>query len=334
MSAHNAPSSPGIGIAFIGAGNVTTGPYSQAIDRSEAARLVGVYDPDQACAEALAARHGAHAYPALEDLLGDAEVEAVVVAAPTAHQPSSAIACLSAGKHVLIEKPIADTVDDIDAMRELALRHGRVVMPAHNFIYQATLEKARRAVKDGRFGTLTSAWVFYNIFHDEELASRYVGVLRQIGTHLAYSLLYLLGRPQAVNAVSTSVHYEKLEREDQVLMACRMPGGALANLWASFAANDPTSDPWTVLFKLLGTQGGFVYSWNEAQFQDDRGPAWGVPSYMDGFAAELDFFVTRAIAENETPLSSIDDARDALRILEAAERSIARGGGFETVDYS
>jgi predicted dehydrogenase len=325
---------PAVGVAFVGAGNVTSGPYSHAIERCDAAQLVAVYDPITERAQELAARNGANAATSLEDLLADERTEAVVVAAPTAHQAPTAIACLEAGKHVLIEKPVSESAGQIDAMIAAADARGLVAMPAHNFIYQATLAKARAAVDQSRFGTLASVWVLYNLFHPEEVAARYVGVLRQIGTHLAYSLLYLAGRPESVTATSTSVHYEELALDDQVMLTCTMPGGALANLWASFAASDPTSDPWTVVFKLLGTRGGLTYSWNEAQFEDDGGPAWGVPSYMDGFATELEFFVREAVGAGRTPPSTLADARDALRILEAAERSLAADGARQTIDYS
>ena len=74
--------------------------------------------------------------------------------------------------------------------------------------------------------------------------------------------------------------------EDQASLMCQMPNGAIANLWCSFAMNDPTNDPWSVLYKVLGTNGGFCYSWNEVQYEDNRGPAWGLPCYEDGFAGE------------------------------------------------
>ena len=67
-------------------------------------------------------------------------------------------------------------------------------------------------------------------------------------------------------------------RRDRRLLA---RGGAIANLWGSFAVNDTTSDPWTVIYKILGTRGGISYTWNDAQFDDRGGPAWGMPDYVD-----------------------------------------------------
>lgn len=321
-------------LAFAGAGNVTSGPYHHAVMRCDAAELVGVFDPDMAAAGRLADMHGAHAYPDLDALLADDRVDGVVVGTPNHLHMEVADACLRAGKHVLIEKPVAQQVEEIDALNELATARGLIAMPAHNFIYQPTLEKARSWIAEGRLGTMASTWVLYNLFHPEEVAARYPGVLRQIGVHLSYSLLYLQGRPVRVSATSSRVHYDELQQEDQVMLVCHMADGSIANLWASFAASDPTSDPWTVVFKGLGSKGGFTYSWNEAEFQDDGGPAWGTPSYMDGFAAELDFFCREAIGRGTIPRSTLTEARDCVRIIEAAERSIAADSRLETIDYS
>ena len=117
------------------------------------------------------------------------------------------------------------------------------------------------------------------------------------------------------------------------MIVCQMPNGAIANLWCSFAANDVTSDPWTVVYKVLGTNGGLNYSWNEAQFQDDRGPGWGLPCYEESFRNEVDHFVNRCVLGGGQPLSTLADALDALRIIEAAERSCRRHAEMETIDY-
>jgi len=133
--------------------------------------------------------------------------------------------------------------------------------------------------------------------------------------------------------MTSRIHYENLQCEDQAMITCEMSNGALANLWCSFAANDPTNDPWTVIYKILGTAGGVSYSWNEAQFEDRGGPAWGMPCYEEGFVEEIKYFVTRCILEGKPPLSTLDDAADAVSILEAAERSVKRESTFENVIY-
>ena len=314
-----------VGVALAGAGIVAE-MHGRGLAASGRAKLVGVFDPRTRKARALAARFGGRVYRSLEELLADRAVQAVHVLTPTEHHVATARAALRAGKHVLVEKPVAERVSDIEKLQDLARRTGLVCMPAHNYIYAPALQRARRLIEAGKLGRIASLWILYNIFHPEKIAAIYGGVLREVCVHHAYSLLYLLGRPLRLSAFLSRVHYARLTCEDQALIVCEMPGGALANLWCSFAASDPTSDPWTVVYKVLGAKGGVSYSWNEAQFDDRGGPAWGLPCYVDSFAGEIEHFIERSILRGEPPLSTLEDAAGALRILEAAERS-ARGRG-------
>ena len=321
-----------IGIAFAGAGIVAE-MHGRGVAANASATLIGTYDPDTAKAEAITDKFGGRVYSSLQDLLADPLVDAVHVLTPTEHHVATALASLSAGKHVLIEKPVAESKEGITLLREAAERAGRVCMPGHNYIYVPSLQRAKRLVLNGKLGKIASLWILYNIFHSEEVAAIYGGVLRAVCMHHAYSLLYLLGRPRRLSSMTSRVHYEHLQCEDQAMITCEMPDGALANLWCSFAANDPTNDPWTVIYKILGTTGAVSYSWNEAQFEDHGGPAWGMPCYEEGFIEEIEYFITHCILEGKPPLSSLDDAANALSILEAAERSARGASIFETVIY-
>ncbi|HVW92555.1 MAG TPA: Gfo/Idh/MocA family oxidoreductase [Devosia sp.] len=319
-------------IAMIGAGIVAE-LYAKAFERGVAgAAFAGVFDPDADRANGFAQRLHGPAYASREALLADPDVDAVLVLSPNHAHFDDARACLAAGKHVLIEKPVADTAAELRELENLAASVGRVCMPAHNYIYMEPVIRMRRMIAEKRFGTLASIWILYNIFHAEEVARRYGGVLREVAVHHAYSLLFLAGRPIGVSAHKTRVHYQQMQEEDQVMLVCHMPDGSLANLWVSFAASDHTADPWTVLYKVLGSKGGASFSWNDALVEDDGGPAWGIVNYVDSFHSELTHFA--AIAEGAgAPLSTLADARDALAIIEAAERSIARSGALEPVAY-
>jgi len=276
-----------VGIAFAGAGIVAE-MHGRGVAANQNATLAGVYDPDAAKAAAIAAKFGGRVCDTLEDLLADPSVNAVHILTHIQNHVATAVACLNAGKHVLIEKPVASSRDEIAILQEAAKRSGCVCMPAHNYIYVPSLQRAKRLVESGKLGKIASLWVLYNIFHTEEVAALYGGVLREVCTHHVYSLLYLLGRPRRLSCITSRVHYEKLQCEDQAMITCEMADGAIANLWCSFAASDPTNDPWTVIYKILGTKGAINYSWNEAQFEDNGGPAWGMPCYEEGFVEEIE----------------------------------------------
>jgi predicted dehydrogenase len=323
---------PDVGVAFIGAGTVAE-MHGRGVSAVPNTRLVGAFDTNRAKAEALVARFGGRVFENVEQLLSDGEVDAVHVLTPVEHHVAHAAACLNKGRHVLIEKPVAQTREGIAQLKAAARKANRICMPAHNYIYAPSVRRAKQLIESGRLGTIASLWILYNIFHSEEAVATYGGVLRAVCTHHVYSLIYLLGRPRSLSATTSQVRGTKPGCEDQTMIVCEMEGGAIANLWSSFVSDDPTADPWTVLYKILGTNGGISYSWNEAKFQDDGGPAWGMPCYEESFAEEIRFFVNRCVLAGEAPLSTLDDAGDTLTILEAAERSVSNPDKHEKLVY-
>lgn len=321
-----------VGVAFLGAGIVAE-MHGRAVASNPDVKLVRVFDPKTARAKALAKRFGARTSSNMQEILDDPRVSAVHVLTPPDQHVKAVLASLKAGKHVLVEKPVAWRATDIARMQEAAKKANRVCMPAHNYIYNPSLQRAKSLIDEGKLGRVASLWVLYNIFHPEEVASIYGGVLRAVCVHHAYSLLYLLGRPTRLTATTSRIHYRRLRCEDQAMIVCQMPNGVIANLWCSFAAKDLTSDPWTVVYKVLGTQGGVSYTWNEAQFEDDRGPGWGMPCYVESFRNEIDHFINHCVLRGERPLSTLDDVLDALRIIEAAERSSHKDAQVEVIRY-
>ena len=321
-----------IGVAFIGAGIVAE-MHGRGLAATPGARLAGVYDPIPGQAKKIAKKFGGRAFKGLDELLADKNVGAVHVLTPTRQHVPVALKVLEAGKHVLVEKPVAMTIAEIRQLKAAAKKHGRVCMPAHNYIYVPSLQRAKRLISENKLGRVAALWILYNIYHSDKIAAQCgSGVLRAICIHHAYSLLYLLGRPARISATVSNAVHKTLKFEDQASLTCEFPEGTIAHLWCSFAVDDPTNDPWTVIYKILGDRGGLTYSWNEAQFDDKGGPAWGLPCYEDGFRGEIDHFINHVIRQNKQPLSTLDDAADALRIIEAAERSAA-SGSRKSVDY-
>jgi predicted dehydrogenase len=290
--------------------------------------VVGIYDPRSEQAAALAGTLGCRAYETLDALLSDPAVDAVTVLSPVEAHHDHATAALVAGKHVLVEKPVGATLDEVRAIADVARRTDRVCMPAHNYVYAPQLRDARRLLAEGAFGQVVSAWILYNLYHAPEIAAKYPGVLRQIMTHHFYSVLYLLGKPARLTALASETRAPgaRLDREDQVAVLLQMPNGALVNLFAGFAADDHTSEPWTVVYKVLGTAGGTVYSWRDSVvLAPGAGLAWRYPAYESSFVHEVNFFVRHCILRSEPPLSTIDDAVLAQELIEAADTSIRSG---------
>lgn len=313
-----------VGVAFIGAGDVSQW-HAVAVAACPMARLVGLCDARPEQAEATAQKYGCRRYGTVDELLADPDVQAVMVLSPVEFHREHVLQALAADKHVLIEKPVANTLGEAQDIEQAARESGRVCMPAHNYIYAPSLRRTKHLVDTGAFGQIVSAWVLYTLHHPREVAAKYPGVLRQIMTHHFYSLLYLLGRPARLVALATETRApeDKLGREDQVALIAEMPDGALVNLFAGFAADDHTSEPWTVLYKVLGTEGGGLYSWRDAVvLSPGAGLTWRYPAYEESFVHEVDHFVRRCVLNGEEPLSTIEDAVLTQRLIEAAEESI------------
>ena len=314
-----------VGIAFVGAGLVAE-LHARAVAACDRARFIGAYDAEPGRAKALIGRHGGRDYRSLKELVGDPSVDAVHVLTPPEGHVAAALAALRAGKHVLVEKPVAHRAADIRRLMRAAERAGRTCMPGHNYIYVPALRRAKALIDAGKLGPIAAFWMLYNLFHDADLVRKYGSVIRVVCVHHCYSLLYLLGRPERMSCMAVpGVHAPGVPDPAQTAITCQMPGGALANLWASFASVDPTNDPWLVQYKVLGTRGGVSYSWNEAVYQEDGGPGFGMPGYVDAFCYEVEYFVEQCVIGGKPPLSTLADALDALRMVEAAERSAAHG---------
>lgn len=310
-----------IGIALVGTGGVAH-MHGRALQTLGSARLVGAFGPTPANVKRFAEAYGIRGYRALDELLADRTVDAVAVLTPPEHHATIAVAALAAGKHVLVEKPIGASVGEIQTMQDAAAKADRVCMPCHNYIYAPAIRRARQHVVDGKLGRLSSLWMVYNQAHDAD-GGKPGRLLGELMIHHAYVMLFFAGRPQRVTAVAANVHFSDPKADDQAMIVCAYGNGLIANLWGSFAADDPTSDPWSVVYKVLGTDGGVTYSWNEAQFGEAVQPGWDKAAYTDSFAYVHEHFLGQCIGRGEAPLSTLDDAIDAQRIVEAAQAAVA-----------
>src|SRR5437588_9013756 len=100
---------------------------------------------------------GVKKYEALDALLADPDIDLVDVCNPTHLHPETAIAALKAGKHVLVEKAIALTPADADAMLAAAQKTGKLLMVAHVLPFFPEFRFAAEAVRGGKFGKLLAA---------------------------------------------------------------------------------------------------------------------------------------------------------------------------------
>ena len=318
-----------IGVGLIGTGGVAT-LHANAAGAVAGLEVAGAFSRNPENVRRFVDVQGGRAYENLDALLRDDAVEVVAICSPPPEHVPQAVAALRAGKHVLVEKPIAATLDEIDLLDREAERAGRLCMPCHNYVYDPALIRGRELAREGKFGRLASFWLIYNQAHDASAMAPGI-TLRRLCIHHAYAVLFFLGRPSTVVALSGNARSPESRADDQVMMAFKTDAGALATVWGSFAVDDRTRDPWTMIYKLLGTEGGFSFSWGDVDFREAPLPGWDRAGYHESFRHVYEHLANRCLAAGEPPLSTLADARDALSMIEAAERAI--DGAAEPIAY-
>ena len=311
-----------IGVGFIGAGDISI-LHARAVAKVPGAKLVGLWNRSQDRATQRAAEFGCKNYGTPADLVADPAIDAVFVLTNLESHLEYTLQALNAGKHVLVEKPVAESVAEIEQMKQLADAKGLICMPGHNYIYEGGMVRTRELVEGGDLGKIVSAYVMYNIHHPEEVAKRYPGVVRQILTHHSYILLYLVGKPVELCAMKATLHYKEYTEEDIAMVQMRLANGALAHFCASFAADDHAADPWTVMVKVIGTAGSTRYSYRDhVEIKPGLVHSQTYTAYQGSVMNEVRHFLIDCLRMGGQPLSTMADAITAQKMIEAAETSI------------
>jgi xylose dehydrogenase (NAD/NADP) len=180
-----------------------------AIRAAERAELVAVASRDKARAEAYAAEWGIpRAHRSYQALLDDPEIHAVYISLPNGLHAEWTVKAAQAGKHVLCEKPLAVTVDEVDQIIAAAEANSIVVMEAVMYLYHPLLHKARQLVRDGAVGQVKLARGAFSVFLDRPDDVRWQpelggGSLWDVGSYPVSFIRCMVGEPDQVFGWST-----------------------------------------------------------------------------------------------------------------------------------
>lgn len=223
-------------------------------------RVAAVQDPDPARQAEAAGRLACRTYADFPDLLADPEVELVVVASPSHRHAEMSIAALEAGKHVLVEKPFATSLQEADAMIAAAERAGRTLTCGHNLRYAADFLKVREVIASGKLGQILVIRItshgFGRRWDWQTLREFGGGLLNNNGSHLIDLALLLLGDGEAdVSCQMVRTPLCSGDAEDHVKATLRAPGAPVIEVEVTSACAYP-QEKWLI----MGTQGGLAGS--------------------------------------------------------------------------
>ncbi|HLQ62180.1 MAG TPA: Gfo/Idh/MocA family oxidoreductase [Candidatus Acidoferrales bacterium] len=169
-------------------------------------------------------------------LIAEGDLEAVIVATPTSTHRALVEDFLEAGLHVLVEKPMATTAADAEAMVELAEARQRVLMVGHTFLFNPAVRLIKQYIDDGLLGE-----VLYLYFHRTGLGPirQDVNALWDLAPHDLSMLRYWLGA-EPVDLVCRGEAYLKHATEDVVFLTLRYPNNVIASIHVSWL--DPVKE--------------------------------------------------------------------------------------------
>jgi predicted dehydrogenase len=273
---------------------------------------------------------GVTGYETPEELLADERIDAVSICTPTDTHVKLAIMALRAGKHVLLEKPVALTVEEVDQVRAAANAAGKICMPAMCMRFWPGWPWLHEAVQSGRYGKVKSA-MFTRMGsrpawgHDFYLnPARSGGALFDLHIHDTDIVYWLFGMPKAVSAsgddfqVTTLYHYLGENGENGPRITAT--GG-----WLS-------SEGFPFRMQYLVEFENAIADWDLTRTPILRVISGGQIEEITlpegaGYGPEAAEFVA-AIAEGTTPPATLEEARDVTRIV-LAERRSQRSGNAE-----
>ncbi len=311
-------------------------------------KLMAVCDRDRARLDkVLVGYPGVDAVESFDTILGRNDVDAVVIATPVGTHAPLAIAALHAGKHVLVEKPLASSVRDAEAMVAAAKEAGRVLMVDHTFIYSGSVRKIKEIVDSGDLGEIyyvDSVRINLGLFQHD------VNVVWDLAPHDLSIMDYLIGRlPKSLSAFGTCHTDSASGIEDVAYLNMDFGDGLLASFHVNWLSPVKIRS-----FLVGGSRKGLVYN--------DLSPDEKIKVYDRGITVSEDAEARRGVMigyrtgdvwspriEGQEPLQAMvlhfaECIRDGkmpltdgqaglrvVRILEAAQRSIKAQGGRITL---
>jgi predicted dehydrogenase len=229
-------------VGLIGCGKVGH-IHAAALRGLAEAELAAVCDVSCERAESFAAKYGARAFTDVDAMLREAGVEAVVIGTPHPLHAAPAVAAARAGVHVLVEKPLAATLADCDAMLEAAEKAGIVLGVVSQRRFYEPVRRMKEAIDAGKIGrpalgvfTMYS-WREPGYYQSDPWRGKWDteggGVLVNQSPHQLDLLLWFMGPAAEVSGYWANVNHPNVEVDDTAVAVLRFANGGLGSIVTS-----------------------------------------------------------------------------------------------------
>jgi predicted dehydrogenase len=327
--AQRVPEPPGkkLGWAVVGLGSLAINQILPAFARCEQSRVTALVSGHPDKAQKLALRYGVadkniYTYETFDRLRDNPDVDVVYVVLPNSMHAEYTIRSAQAGKHVLCEKPMANTPDECRQMIEACRSAGRMLMIAYRLRYEPFNRALIKVVRDQEFGPLKAVLAdagFPIGDPNQWRLNRKMaggGSLMDIGIYALNASRYLTGEePVEINAMEYTTPGDPRFREveETITFQLRFPSGVLANCTSSYGA------PFN-RFRVVGTTGwaelepALIYSGLKMRAGNGAKIEERQQGVIDHFTAEMDH-MSDCVMRNVQPLTPGDEGLKDLTIM-------------------
>ncbi len=334
-------------IGVIGCGEISWRSRSPGIAAANNAEHVMVTDIRQEVARSLGEEYGVPWTTDLAEFLANPAVEAVYIAVPHDLHAPLTIKALEAGKHVLVEKPIATRLQDADAMLAKAQEKGLILSVAYDAQVDPTMIQLQRMIAQGMLGNVTGTRIVYRA--DKGASYWHGGFTQRVKDDWRISKEKAGGGPLIMNTIHdlneirfltglevVRVYAEAdtfatpVEVEDFIAVTMRYHNGAIGSLEA--ACTLPGRDPKGAVNRIYGQTGQVILGRQPQIFLRQAwgdvpgGEWWDMPLAQEASDAQtmMEKFAA-AVLSGDQPAVTGWDGRQALEIVAAAYQSVDTG---------
>lgn len=334
-----------INFAIVGCGRIAK-RHAELLGSGQiaGARLVAVCDTDPGRADAFATRYGVPGFVSLPDMLAHRGIDAVSVLTPSGMHAQHAILVAQSGRHVIVEKPMALTLEDADAMISAANHAGVRLFVVKQNRFNVPVVKAREALTAGRFGQLVLGTVRVRWCRDQAYYNQDAwrgtwaqdgGVIANQASHHVDMLGWFMGPVESVHARGARA-LVNIEAEDTAVATLKFRNGALGIIEATGATRPTDLEGSLSVLGSGGTVeiGGFAVNkirhWQFVHPHDDDTQVmerFSVnPPNVYGFGHQAYYeHVVGCLGNDNAPLVDGSVGRDSLELVAALYESMASG---------
>jgi predicted dehydrogenase len=332
-------------VGLIGAGRQGQKHLEKYLALQDKVQVIALCDPIQSVIEELSEKFGVeNCYTDYTDFLKE-DIDAVSICAPNKFHKPIAVGAAEAGKHILLEKPIALTLEDADSIINAAKKAKVKLLVGFDQLFNPMVQKARALIDKGELGKISMCNINWYSNYSQATRADFGwranidqaggGALMESGVHKVSILYYLMGEVDSVFAFARKLIMD-IDGEDNIKVLTDHPSGAIGQVTCSWTSE--IRGPEQENFTIYGDTGSIIaygpchmgtghLEFSSASLDEYSRAHYWYPSISsrglryDSYQNEINHFVD-CVLNDKTPMVTGEDGRTILEISLAAYESV------------